>query len=78
MVTYVFTPIVNSRSTQFLFKKFDLRPFFPQTFVTNKCMSLQSECNYGLDDAARFQNVPPPTRFASRTFLQTPARNPQV
>jgi len=28
MVTYIFTPIVNSYSTQFLFKKLDLHPFF--------------------------------------------------
>lgn len=43
MVTYIFTPIVNSHSTQFLFKKLDSHPFFPQNWCqTSACLCSQT------------------------------------
>lgn len=59
-----------------LFQENGFTSFIPPKFVSNKCMSLQSDCNYGLDDAVRFQKVLLPTRFATRTFLQAPPRDP--
>jgi len=40
MVTCIFSPIVNSRSTQFLFKKLDLHPFFPKICVKQVHVSI--------------------------------------